>query len=136
VFEALFREIHAQPNEQAHTLRKLKGEANAWLAHAGERFRLDERAVSKTLRTFGFGVVLIDRGSSEYIHELLSNYGPNSLADCVPPQSPGQPCEFCKALESEPKEPLSAEEVQLPPTPVYLSEMMALGVKSPSLKLP
>lgn len=102
VIESLFRQIHIQPNQEAHALRPLRVEANKALADAGERFRLSERAISGALRTLGFDrrkrtnlgyVVLIDRAARQHVHTLLGTYGVKSPASCLERLDP---CEFCQ----------------------------------------
>lgn len=105
VLEGFFKKIHVEPNDRAHTLRDLKDEANQRLVDSHERFRVDERFVSNTLRTFGFldrkrrsdgWVVLVDRAARQRTHELLSLYGINGASPCLDPEQPSEWCEFCK----------------------------------------
>jgi ribosomal protein L34 len=80
--ESLFERMHLVRDEEAYALRHLKEDVNANLEESGERFHLNEKAVSGVLKTFGFlhrkrtnsgWVVLIDRAARKRIHELLSD---------------------------------------------------------------
>lgn len=108
VLESFFKQIHFQPNEENYALRPLKDEANSWLATAGERFRLNEKAVSAVLKPFGFinrkrmnsgVVVVVDRAARKRIHDLLSRYGLSDLSAPPPAQALSAPCEFCRDLK-------------------------------------
>lgn len=110
VLESSFKVIHAQPDQQTYSFRQLKDESNKWLADSGERFKVNEKSVSGTLKTFGFvnrkrtksgWVVIVDRGARKRLHELLLLYGVSSVLECLPAGEPVEPCEFCHALEKE-----------------------------------
>jgi ribosomal protein L34 len=106
----------------------LKNDANLNLGALGERFHLNEKAVSGVLKTFGFlnrkrtnsgWVVLIDRAARKRVHELLSLYGVESPAACLPSQAPGELCEFCQPQDpTDPEPPLikdAAKEISTEP---------------------
>lgn len=121
VLESLFKQIHLQPGQGAYALRHLKNDVNLNLAASGERFRLNEKAVSGVLKTFGFlnrkrtnsgWVVLIDRAARKRIHELLSLYGVNNPSACLPSQVPSELCEFCKPQDPTEPEPLLINTLQ------------------------
>jgi len=118
VLESLFKQIHLQPGEGAYALRQLKNGANLNLGALGERFHWNEKAVSGVLKTFGFlnrkrtnsgWVVQIDRAARKRIHELLSLYGVDSPAACLPSQAPNELCEFCQPQDPRNPEPPSIE---------------------------
>ena len=117
VLETLFRQIHIQPDRESFALRALKSQVNLALGSAGERCRLNEKAVSGVLRTLGFYrrkrtsagyVVVIDRASRKHTHELLRTYGVESLSACLPPTL-DQACEFC-----QPETPTDEESIPIP----------------------
>jgi hypothetical protein len=110
VLEGSFKVIHAEPDQQTYSLRQLKDESNNWLAYSGERFKINEKAVSSALKTFGFvkrrrtemgWVVIVDRAARKRLHELLLLHGVSSLSECLPREKAGEPCEFCRTLEKE-----------------------------------
>lgn len=118
--ESLFKLIHVQPDQEAYALRDLKKEANRNLAASGEHFRLNEKAVSGALKTFGFlnrkrtnsgWVVLIDRAARKRTHELLSVFGVNSLSACLRSQAGSELCEFCKPHDPSDAKPSLIEQV-------------------------
>lgn len=116
VLESLFKQIHVQPDQEAHALRHLKNEINLNLAASRERFRLNEKAVSGVLKTFGFlnrkrtnsgWVVLIDRAARKRAHELLSLYGLDAPSAYLPSQGACELCESSQVSDSrDPKPPL------------------------------
>jgi len=110
VLESSFKVIHAEPDQETYSFRRLKDESNRWLADSGERFKVNEKSVSGALKTFGFvnrrrtkagWVVIVDRAARKRLHELLLLYGVSSVLECLPPEQPGEPCEFCHLLEKE-----------------------------------
>jgi len=110
VLESSFKVIHAEPDQETYSFRRLKDESNRWLADSGERFKVNEKSVSGALKTFGFvnrrrtkagWVVIVDRAARKRLHELLLLYGVSSVLECLPPEQPGAPCEFCNLLEKE-----------------------------------
>jgi ribosomal protein L34 len=135
VLESLFTQIHIQPGEGAYALRHLKKDVNVNLEESGERFRLNEKAVSGVLKTFGFlhrkrtnsgWVVLIDRAARKRAHELLSLYGVNSPSACLPSQAPSELCEFCRCQDRRDPEPPAIEPIKIetstePGTPTDLA---------------
>jgi hypothetical protein len=105
VLEGLFRQVHARPDQEGYALRPLKTEVNTALANAGERFRMNERGISRVLGTFGLNrrkrtgdgyVVLVDRAERKCLHELLRNYGVESLSAFLPEED-YKACEFCRS---------------------------------------
>lgn len=106
VLENLFKEIHAQPEQEYYALRNLTIQTNLNLTSSGERFRLNEKNVSGLLKSFGFlnrkrtnsgWVVLIDRAARALVHRLASDYGLNTLS----PDLISKPCEFCNVQKSD-----------------------------------
>jgi len=110
ILESSFKVIHAEPDQGTYSFRQLKDESNKSLADSGERFKVNEKSVSGALKTFGFvnrrrtkagWVVIVDRAARKRLHELLLLYGVSSVLECLPPEKPGEPCEFCHLLEKD-----------------------------------
>ena len=106
VLETVFRHLHLQPDERAYRLRALTPDVNAALAIAGERFRMNERAIGSALNGLGLPrrkrnstgyVVLIDRAERKRVHALLEGYGLEPPSSFLPEEFPVDACEFCRA---------------------------------------
>lgn len=123
VLESLFKQIHAQPEQEAYRVRLLTEESNLNLAASGERFRVSPKAVGDVLRNRGFRrrsrtksgcVVLIDRVARRRVHEILSQYGIDDSSSSLPSQALDENCEFCKPHGAEnhevPIEPWMSED--------------------------
>lgn len=109
VLETIFRQIHLQPDERAYKLRSLTPEVNAALATAGERFRMNERAIGSALNGLGLHrrkrnsagyVVLIDRAERKRVHALLEGYGLEPSSSFLPKGFSLDSCEFCRPNDS------------------------------------
>jgi hypothetical protein len=109
VLETVFRQIHLQRDERAFKLRALTPEVNAALAIAGERFRMNERAIGSALNGLGLHrrkrtsagyVMLIDRAERERVHALLRGYGSEPSSSFLPEDFPVDSCEFCRSVPS------------------------------------
>jgi hypothetical protein len=106
VLETIFRHIHLQPDERAYRLRALTPNVNAALAVAGERFRMNERAIGSVLNGLGLPrrkrnstgyVVLIGRADRKRVHALLEGYSLDPPSSFLPEDFRMDSCEFCRA---------------------------------------
>jgi hypothetical protein len=109
VLETLFQLIHLQPEQGTFLFGDLAKKINLNLERAGERFRLTAKGVGIALTSLGLfstrnrislGTVgCLDRAARKRIHELVSRYGADGLADGLPSEKPWQRCELCEVQD-------------------------------------
>jgi hypothetical protein len=109
VLETLFQLIHLQPEQGTLAFRHLADEVNLNLERTGERFRLTPKGVGGILTYFRLfparkrvssGCVgFLDRAARKLIHDLATRHGMGGLADSLPSEKLGDPCDFCKVRD-------------------------------------
>jgi len=120
VLETLFQLIHLQPEQGTLAFSYLTEMVNLNLERAGERFRLTAKGVGRALTRLGLfaarnrissGTVgSLDRAARKRIHELVSRYGIDGLANYLPSERPWERCEFCKVQDPQNAETATTDE--------------------------
>jgi hypothetical protein len=120
VLGTLFHQIHLHTEQGTLTIGRLTEEVNLNLERAGEHFRLTSKAVGTALTSLGLFFArtrtssgwegCLDRAARKLVHDLVSRHGMDGFADYLPSEKPSEPCEFCKARESQSLETAPIEE--------------------------
>lgn len=126
VLGTLFHQIHLHPEQGTLTIRRLTEEVNLNLERAGEHFRLTWKAVGAALTSLGLFFArtrtssgwegCLDRAARKLVHDLVSRHSMDGFAEYLPSEEPWEPCEFCKAPDSQSPEnaPIEESTTELP----------------------